>query len=203
LLRTETRLSGEVTIRSVTRQDYAQWLPLWDGYNAFYGRSGATALAPEITDMTWQRFFDFYEPVHALVADRGGELLGLTHYLFHRSTTAIEPTCYLQDHQRRRARQRRRAGADRGRLRAGEAGRFVAGLLADSRDQPHRDAALRQRRGEVGFCGLSPDFLESLVLTRFLHVNRYPLHSKTLLAAFTRLRSRTVDLWISFGVTGA
>ena len=25
------------------------------------------------------------------------ELLGLTHYLFHRSTTAIEPTCYLQD----------------------------------------------------------------------------------------------------------
>jgi GNAT superfamily N-acetyltransferase len=83
--------------RPVTRQDYAQWLPLWDGYNAFYGRSGTTALAPEITAMTWQRFFDAYEPVHALVADRGGELLGLTHYLFHRSTTAVEPTCYLQD----------------------------------------------------------------------------------------------------------
>jgi GNAT superfamily N-acetyltransferase len=95
--RTETRMSGDVTIRSVTRQDYAQWLPLWDGYNAFYGRSGATALAPGITAMTWARFFDGYEPVHALVADRDGELLGLTHYLFHRSTTAIEPTCYLQD----------------------------------------------------------------------------------------------------------
>ena len=25
------------------------------------------------------------------------QLLGLTHYLFHRSTTSIEPTCYLQD----------------------------------------------------------------------------------------------------------
>ena len=37
-----------LTIRSVTRQDYDQWLPLWDGYNAFYGRSGPTALAPEI-----------------------------------------------------------------------------------------------------------------------------------------------------------
>jgi GNAT superfamily N-acetyltransferase len=35
--------------------------------------------------------------VHALVAESGGELLGLTHYLFHRSTTAIEPNCYLQD----------------------------------------------------------------------------------------------------------
>jgi GNAT superfamily N-acetyltransferase len=90
-------MSGDVTIRAVTRQDYDQWLPLWDGYNAFYERSGPTALAPEITDMTWARFFDAYEPVHALVADSGGKLLGLTHYLFHRSTTAIGPSCYLQD----------------------------------------------------------------------------------------------------------
>jgi GNAT superfamily N-acetyltransferase len=81
----------------VTRQDYEQWLPLWDGYNAFYGRSGETALAPEITKMTWARFFNSYEPVHALVAERGGRLLGLTHYLFHRSTTAMELVCYLQD----------------------------------------------------------------------------------------------------------
>ena len=33
----------------------------------------------------------------ALVAESDGELLGLTHYLFHRSTTLIEPACYLQD----------------------------------------------------------------------------------------------------------
>ncbi|MCP3419736.1 GNAT family N-acetyltransferase [Bradyrhizobium brasilense] len=90
-------MADDVTIRFVTRDDYAQWLPLWDGYNAFYERSGPTALAPEITATTWERFFDAYEPVHALVADAGGRLLGLTHYLFHRSTTAIAPTCYLQD----------------------------------------------------------------------------------------------------------
>ena len=90
-------MSGELIIRAVTRGDYDQWLPLWDGYNAFYGRSGPTALAPEITAMTWQRFFDAYEPVHALVAENGGRLVGLTHYLFHRSTTAIAPLCYLQD----------------------------------------------------------------------------------------------------------
>jgi GNAT superfamily N-acetyltransferase len=90
-------MSGDLLIRSVTRQDYEQWLPLWDGYNAFYGRSGETALAPEITKMTWARFFNSYEPVHALVAERGGQLLGLTHYLFHRSTTAMELVCYLQD----------------------------------------------------------------------------------------------------------
>ena len=90
-------LSGDLSIREVTRQDYDQWLPLWNGYNAFYGRAGKTALSPEITRMTWARFFDSYEPVHALVADSDGQLLGLTHYLFHRSTIAIEPFCYLQD----------------------------------------------------------------------------------------------------------
>jgi Acetyltransferase (GNAT) family. len=90
-------MSGELSVRFVVREDYEQWLPLWDGYNAFYGRSGATALSPEITRMTWARFFDAYEPVHGLVAESDGQLLGLTHYLFHRSTTAIEPVCYLQD----------------------------------------------------------------------------------------------------------
>ncbi len=90
-------MPSDLIIRPVARHDYEQWLPLWDGYNAFYGRSGPTALDPEVTRMTWQRFFDAYEPVHGLVAESGGELLGLVHYLFHRSTTAIQPSCYLQD----------------------------------------------------------------------------------------------------------
>ncbi len=90
-------MSSDLSIRAVARQDYDQWLPLWEGYNAFYGRSGPTALSPEITRMTWARFFDAYEPVHALVAESDGQLLGLTHYIFHRSTTAIGPNCYLQD----------------------------------------------------------------------------------------------------------
>lgn len=90
-------MSGQLAVRPVTRQDYEQWLPLWDAYNAFYGRSGPTALAGEITQMTWSRFFDAYEPVHALVAEREGNLLGLVHYLYHRSTTSITPSCYLQD----------------------------------------------------------------------------------------------------------
>lgn len=90
-------MSKELIVRSVTREDFARWLPLWNGYNEFYGRSGATALPDEITRTTWSRFFDAYEPVHALVAEEGGELAGLVHYLFHRSTISIAPTCYLQD----------------------------------------------------------------------------------------------------------
>jgi GNAT superfamily N-acetyltransferase len=88
---------AEFTVRGVNRADYPQWLPLWEGYNTFYGRSGPTALAPEITAATWERFFDPREPVHALVAETRGRLVGLTHYLFHRSTISIAPICYLQD----------------------------------------------------------------------------------------------------------
>jgi GNAT superfamily N-acetyltransferase len=86
-----------ISVRDAVPEDYDRWLPLWEGYNAFYGRSGPTALPPEITRTTWARFFDAYEPVYAVVAEAGGRLLGLAHYLFHRSTTSIAPTCYLQD----------------------------------------------------------------------------------------------------------
>jgi GNAT superfamily N-acetyltransferase len=83
--------------RSVERADYAAWRPLWDGYNAFYGREGDTALPEAITARTWERFLDPAEPVHALVAVADGEIAGLAHYLFHRSTTRLHDVCYLQD----------------------------------------------------------------------------------------------------------
>ena len=86
-----------VVVRAIEAQDRAQWEPLWAAYNAFYGREGATALSLAVTETTWRRFHDPAEPVHALVAERGGALVGLAHYLFHRSTILIELTCYLQD----------------------------------------------------------------------------------------------------------
>jgi GNAT superfamily N-acetyltransferase len=86
-----------IAVRPLAASDRAGWEPLWAGYNAFYGRVGETALAREITDTLWQRFFDAAEPVFGLVAEDGGRVVGLVHYLFHRSTTRIEPVCYLQD----------------------------------------------------------------------------------------------------------
>lgn len=90
-------MSDSFLIRDVQPGDFARWKPLWDGYNAFYGRKDETALPDAITTMTWSRFFDGYEPMHALVAEHSGSLLGLAHFLFHRSTTSLGPTCYLQD----------------------------------------------------------------------------------------------------------
>src|SRR5262249_40549723 len=97
-----TRAGGKampetVSIRPVERGDHPQWLALWEGYNLFYERVGPAAIPAEVTACTWQRFFDGYEPIHALVAEREGRLIGLCHYLYHRTTVAIGPTCYLQD----------------------------------------------------------------------------------------------------------
>ena len=90
-------MSNPLTIRSIAQADRAPWEILWAGYNAFYERFGATALAPEITQALWDRLFDPAEPVHALLAEQAGEVVGLVHFLFHRSTSRIEPVCYLQD----------------------------------------------------------------------------------------------------------
>lgn len=90
-------MNQKIVIRPAAREDYPAWKVLWEGYNAFYGRSGPTALPAEITQTTWSRFFDAYEPMHALVAECAGDLLGLAHFLYHRSTIQLGPSCYMQD----------------------------------------------------------------------------------------------------------
>jgi GNAT superfamily N-acetyltransferase len=84
---------ADIAIRPLARADRAEWEPLWQGYLAFY----KTSVAPEVTDTTFARFFDESEPMHALAAERDGKIVGIVHYLFHRSTWTKGPYCYLQD----------------------------------------------------------------------------------------------------------
>jgi GNAT superfamily N-acetyltransferase len=81
------------TVRGVERGDREQWSRLWRGYLDFYSAN----VTPEATEATWRRLFDPLEPVHGLVAVRGETLVGLSHYLFQRSTWLVEARCYLQD----------------------------------------------------------------------------------------------------------
>jgi GNAT superfamily N-acetyltransferase len=90
-------MRDSILVRPIERPDYEGWRPLWDGYNAFYGRVGETALPELITSTTWERFFSPDEPVRAFVALYQDQIVGLTHYLFHRSTTRLNDICYLQD----------------------------------------------------------------------------------------------------------
>lgn len=82
-----------VTIESAEQKDYASWLPLWINYQTFY----RTIISDEVTKLTWERFFTPSEPVYCAVAKYDGKIVGLVHYLFHRSTWAESNYCYLED----------------------------------------------------------------------------------------------------------
>ena len=90
-------MADSLTVRHARPDDYEAWLPLWLGYNAFYGREGPTAPTEAITRLTWSRFFDALEPMECLVAELDGRLVGLAHLIFHRNTSLAGSTCYLQD----------------------------------------------------------------------------------------------------------
>jgi GNAT superfamily N-acetyltransferase len=86
-------MAGETAVRPVLPGDREAWEPLWQGYLTFY----KTTLASEVTNSTWQRFFDPLERLRAFVAERDGRLIGIAHYLLHRSTWAPLCYCYLED----------------------------------------------------------------------------------------------------------
>ena len=50
-------MSAAIAVREARPDDFDQWLPLWDGYNAFYERAGPTAVSDAMTRTTWGRFF--------------------------------------------------------------------------------------------------------------------------------------------------
>jgi GNAT superfamily N-acetyltransferase len=91
------RVSETFSILPLRASDRDAWGPLWDGYNEFYERVGPTALPAEVTETTWSRLLDPAEPVHGLVAELDGRVVGLAHYLFHRATTMVPDNCLLHD----------------------------------------------------------------------------------------------------------
>ena len=84
---------ADFKVRAIERTDRAQWTPLWRAYLVFY----RAQWSDDVANATFARVFDPLEPVHALVAERDGELIGFTHYLFQRSTWLLNSQCYLQD----------------------------------------------------------------------------------------------------------
>lgn len=82
-----------ITLRHAQATDHAAWLALWHGYQAFY----ETALPAETSATTWRRLLDPAEPVHAVLAERQGRVVGLVHFIEHRSTWSVRNSIYLQD----------------------------------------------------------------------------------------------------------
>jgi len=86
---------GSWVVRPLRADEKAAWVPLWQGYQQFYG----VEIPGEVTDLTWARFHDPAEPMFVLgaFADGGSRLLGIVHYILHRSCWTAGPYCYLQD----------------------------------------------------------------------------------------------------------
>jgi len=81
-------------IRPLRKADRAAWQRLWTGYLTYY----ETSVTDEIYDETFARLLgEDTRDFNALVAELNGQLVGLTHYLFHRHAWKIEDVCYLQD----------------------------------------------------------------------------------------------------------
>lgn len=82
-----------VSIRDVSAEDHAVWLPLWQAYLTFY----ESTLADEVSAVTWQRFLEPSEPTHAALAWVDDKAVGLVQWIYHRSNWTVENSCYLQD----------------------------------------------------------------------------------------------------------
>jgi GNAT superfamily N-acetyltransferase len=81
------------TLRAATAADFDTWLPLWRGYQEFY----KTDIPHATTVVTWQRLLDPAEPMHAVLADVAGEVVGFVHFIQHRSCWTAGDYMYLQD----------------------------------------------------------------------------------------------------------
>jgi GNAT superfamily N-acetyltransferase len=83
----------DIVVRAVGSHERAAWEPLWKGYLDFY----KTSVPKEVYDTTWTRLHDPEEPMWLLGAYVDGNLLGIVHYLYHRSCWTVGNYCYLQD----------------------------------------------------------------------------------------------------------
>ncbi len=83
-----------VTVRPLEVADRKRWNTLWQGYLTFYESS----VPDEITDITWDRLLNPNEAPYGFAAlDINGRMIGITHYIFHRSTWTDGSYCYLED----------------------------------------------------------------------------------------------------------
>ncbi|MCI1026707.1 GNAT family N-acetyltransferase [Pantoea dispersa] len=82
-----------ITIRALRAEDFMPWLALWQGYQRFY----QTTIDDNTTGESFRRLLSRAEPMHCLVAEQDGAMVGLVHFLTHRSTWTQGDYCYLQD----------------------------------------------------------------------------------------------------------
>lgn len=80
-------------IRKLRKEDFSQWLKLWNLYLAFYKHS----VPDDVTAATFDKFIYANGNMHCAVYEEDGEIIGIVHYIYHPSTWTKGYYCYLQD----------------------------------------------------------------------------------------------------------
>ena len=81
-----------IKIRPITPADKPRWLELFKEYIVFY----ESKLSDEQYELTWKRINSDFN-ITGLLAEKDGQVVGFTHYIFRPSTWEVEDFCYLED----------------------------------------------------------------------------------------------------------
>ena len=81
-----------IKIRPITQADKPRWLELFKEYIVFYKSN----LSDQQYELTWNRLHSPFN-INGLLAEKDGQVVGLTHYIFRPSTWEVEDFCYLED----------------------------------------------------------------------------------------------------------
>jgi GNAT superfamily N-acetyltransferase len=87
-----TAPASAITVGKLSPSDRPAWEALFHAYNVFY----ESRYPQEVYDRAWAEF-SADERMHALGAWLDGELVGITHFFVHVTTTSLTDSCYLED----------------------------------------------------------------------------------------------------------
>lgn len=82
-----------MNIRKLEKEDFDQWLKLWNLYLDFYKHN----IDEDVKVATFDKFIYSNSNMHCYVCEQDRELIGLVQYIFHASTWTKGYYCYLQD----------------------------------------------------------------------------------------------------------
>ena len=81
-----------IKIRPISPADKPRWLELFKEYIVFY----ESKLSDEQYELTWERINSDFN-ITGLLAEKDGQVVGFTLYIFRPSTWEVEDFCYLED----------------------------------------------------------------------------------------------------------
>lgn len=93
---TRNRGKPAADVRLPRPADRDAWLKLWTDYHA-YGPQGGAPPPAEVSVATWTNFLDPAMPMHALLAQREGGMVGFAHMVVHPTTSLGGPSGLLLD----------------------------------------------------------------------------------------------------------